>query len=136
MELLKVIKDERLTEGPLLWKEGTKDYVFPSYHYNKRNSKKAVCKTPYLSSAKKTWQRILKDLNIDYLPPKQCRHTFLTLLLKKTKNIMIVKKAAGHSQIKTTNRYAKILDEDVVSGLEGMDQVQEKESKVLEFKKS
>ena len=72
---------------------------------------------------------------IEYIPPKQCRHTFLTLLLKKTKNIMIVKKAAGHSQIKTTNRYAKILDEDVVSGLENMDQIEEKESKVLEFKK-
>jgi len=57
------------------------------------------------------------------------------LLLKKTKNIMVVKKAAGHSQIKTTNRYAKILDEDVVSGLENLDQVKEKESKVLEFKK-
>ena len=49
---------------------------------------------------------------------------------------MIVKKAAGHSQIKTTNRYAKILDEDVVSGLENMDQVKEKESKVLGFKKA
>jgi len=135
MKLLRVIKDERLTEGPLFWKEGTKDYVFPSHHYNKRNSKKVVCKTAHLLSAKKTWQRILKDLNIDYLPPKQCRHTFLTLLLKKTKNIMVVKKAAGHSQIKTTNRYAKILDEDVVSGLENLDQVKEKESKVLEFKK-
>jgi hypothetical protein len=48
---------------------------------------------------------------------------------------MVVKKAAGHSQIKTTNRYAKILDEDVVSGLESMDQEAAKESKVLEFKK-
>jgi len=131
MELLKVIKDERLTDGPLKWKDGTKDYVFPSGRFDKGKT----CKTPYLGSAKKTWRRILKDLNIDYMPPKQCRHTFLTLLLKKTKNIMVVKKAAGHSQIKTTNRYAKILDEDVVSGLENMDKEEAKESKVLEFKK-
>ena len=48
---------------------------------------------------------------------------------------MVVKRAAGHTQVKTTNRYAKILDEDVVSGLEKMDQVEEGESKVLEFKK-
>jgi len=135
VELLKVIHAEKLTEGPLQWREGTKEYVFPSYSYNKRNSKKGICKTPYLVSAKKTWQKILKDLRIDYLPPKQCRHTFLTLLLKKTKNIMVVKRAAGHTQVKTTNRYAKILDEDVVSGLEKMDQVEEGESKVLEFKK-
>jgi integrase len=132
IKLLNTIKEERLTEGPLLWQEGTKDFVFPSYNYNKKNT----CKTPYLASAIKTWKRVLKDLKIDYIPPKQCRHTFLTLLLKKTKNIMVVKKAAGHTQIKTTNRYAKILDEDVVSGLETMDQIEEKESKVLEFKKT
>jgi site-specific recombinase XerD len=72
---------------------------------------------------------------IEYIPPKQCRHTFLTLLLHKSKNIMVVKEAAGHSQLKTTNRYAKILNEDVVSGLEKMDQEEVKESKVLEFKK-
>ena len=48
---------------------------------------------------------------------------------------MVVKEAAGHSQHKTTNRYAKILNEDVVSGLEKMDQEETKESKVLEFKK-
>ena len=74
--------------------------------------------------------------NIDYIPPKQCRHTFLTLLLDKSKNIMVVKKAAGHSNVKTTERYAKILDTEVVSGLEKMDQEQTKESKVLEFKKT
>ena len=129
LKLLQVIHVERLTDGPLKWKEGTKDYVFPSGRFNKGKT----YKTAHLTSAKKTWKRILKDLNIDYLPPKQCRHTFLTLLLKKTKNIMVVKKAAGHSQIKTTNRYAKILDEDVVSGLENMDQVKEKESKVLKY---
>ena len=131
MEFLQVIKDERLTPGPLFWKEVTKDFVFPSGRFDKGKT----CKTPYLASARKIWRRILKDLGIEYMPPKQCRHTFLTLLLKKTKNIMVVKKAAGHSQIKTTNRYAKILDEDVVSGLESMDQEAAKESKVLEFKK-
>jgi hypothetical protein len=49
---------------------------------------------------------------------------------------MAVKEAAGHSNLKTTNRYAKILNEDVVSALDKMDQVEEKKSEVLEFKKN
>ncbi len=131
----KTIKDERLTEGPLLWKEGTKDCVFPSYQFGKKSSRGEKCTKPYFGSIRKTWARILKMANIDYVPSKQCRHTFLTLLLDKSKNIMVVKKAAGHTNVKTTERYAKILDKEVVSGLEKMDQVEEDESKVLEFKK-
>ena len=72
---------------------------------------------------------------IDYIPSKQCRHTFLTLLLDKSKNIMVVKKAAGHENVKTTERYAKILDKEVVAGLDKMDQEEVDDSKVLEFKK-
>ena len=136
LEVLRVIYGERLTDGPFLWKEGTREYVFPSSHFGKKNSKGEKCTTPYLASPKRTWARVLKDLKIDYIPPKQCRHTFLTLLLHKSKNIMAVKEAAGHSNLKTTNRYAKILNEDVVSALDKMDQVKEKKSEVLEFKKN
>ena len=136
LKLLQLIHQERLTPGPLLWKEHTKDYVFPSYNYGKKNSKGEKCTKGYIGSVRRTWVRVLKMANIDYVPPKQCRHTFLTLLLDKSKNIMVVKKAAGHSNVKTTERYAKILDTEVVSGLEKMDQEEVKESKVLEFKKT
>lgn len=134
IELLKVIKGERLTPGPLFWKEGTKDYVFPSYRYDTKNSinKKSP---PYFNYLRKTWIRVLKMAQIDYIPSKQCRHTFLTLLLDKSKNIMVVKKAAGHENVKTTERYAKILDKEVVAGLDKMDQEEVEDSKVLEFKK-
>ena len=135
LELLKVIYQERLVDGPLLWKEGTKEYVFPSYNHGKRSSKGEKCTKGYFGSVRRTWATVLKQANIDYIPPKQCRHTFLTLLLDKSKNIMVVKKAAGHSNVKTTERYAKILDTEVVSGLQKMDQEEVEESKVLEFKK-
>ena len=135
LKLLQLIHQERLTPGPLLWKENTKDYVFPSYNFGKKNSMGEKCTKGYFGSVRRTWVRVLKMANIDYIPPKQCRHTFLTLLLDKSKNIMVVKKAAGHSNVKTTERYAKILDTEVVSGLEKMDQEETKESKVLEFKK-
>jgi hypothetical protein len=48
---------------------------------------------------------------------------------------MAVKEAAGHSQLKTTNRYAKILNQDVVAALDKMDAEPTEENKVLEFKK-
>ena len=136
LDLLKLIHRERLSPGPLFWKEGTKHYVFPSYNYGKKNSKGEKCKKPYFGSIRKTWATVLSMVGVEYIPPKQCRHTFLTLLLDKSKNIMVVKKAAGHTNVKTTERYAKILDTEVVRGLEKMDQVEEKESKVIEFKKS
>ena len=135
LRLLKIIHRERLESGQLLWKEGTKDYVFPSYNYGKKNSKGEKCTKGYFGSVRRTWAKVLSMAKIDYIPPKQCRHTFLTLLLDKSKNIMVVKKAAGHTNVRTTERYAKILDTEVVSGLEKMDQEEVKESKVLEFKK-
>ena len=136
VKLLKVIEAERLTPGPLFWKEGTSEYVFPSYKYGMKSSKGEKCTKPYFTYLRKTWARVLKMANIDYIPPKQCRHTFLTLLLDKSKNIMVVKEAAGHSNVKTTERYAKILDKEVVAGLNKMDEEDIEESKILEFKKS
>jgi|TARA_B100001971_G_scaffold62399_1_gene57411 integrase len=135
LEILKVIYGERLTEGPLKWRPGTKEYVFPSNRYGMKNSLGEINKTPYVKDIRKTWARILKMINVEYMPPKQTRHTVLTHLLSSSKNIMVVKEAAGHKNLKTTMRYAKILNEDVVSALEKMDQVEEKKSEVLEFKK-
>jgi len=135
LEILKVIYGERLSDGPLKWQPGTKEYVFPSDRFGKRNSLGKENKTPHIKNIRKTWAKVLKMANIEYMPPKQTRHTVLTHLLSSSKNIMVVKDAAGHRNLKTTMRYAKILNEDVVSALEKMDQVEEKKSKVLEFKK-
>ena len=136
MKILKVIYGERLTEGPLQWKPITQDYVFPSIYFGRKTNRGVVSKTPFLKRNTKTWVRVLKMAKVDYMPPKQSRHTYLTLLLKKTKNIMVVKEAAGHKQVKTTNRYVKVLNEDVVSGLEDLDREEEKtESQVIKFKK-
>ena len=135
VELLKIIYGERLTPGPLLWKEGTKDYVFPSYKYGLRSSKGEKCTKPYFTYLRKTWKRVLKMAQIDYIPPKQCRHTFLTLYQQKNKDLMATQEVAGHTSIKTTQRYVKILEEDVRAGLDKMDQEEVEESKVLELKK-
>ena len=64
-----------------------------------------------------------------------CRHTYLTHALSKTKNILLVSKLAGHTQIKTTQRYAKILGEDVSDALDQIDSEAIESPKVVQFKK-
>ena len=45
------------------------------------------------------------------------RHTFATRLLKKCANIKIVKDCLGHATLQTTERYAKLHDEDLMAAV-------------------
>ncbi|MCR9252808.1 MAG: site-specific integrase [bacterium] len=49
------------------------------------------------------------------------RHTFATLMLEKTKNIFMVSKLLGHSEIKTTMVYAKIVDDQKEQAVDLLD---------------
>ena len=51
---------------------------------------------------------IVKDIH-----PHSLRHTFATDLLRSTKNLRLVQKALGHSNIETTSIYAHIVDEEL-----------------------
>jgi len=70
---------------------------------------------------------------------KQCRHTYGTLLLSRSKNLAAVQGALGHSNIRTTMKYAHILNEDLEAALDDFSLLspkQEKEeNKIVEFKK-
>ena len=47
-----------------------------------------------------------------------CRHTFATMLYKKTKDLRLVQKQLGHSSIVTTQAYADAVDkEEAMNGL-------------------
>ena len=46
------------------------------------------------------------------------RHDFATKLLRETGNLRLVQKALGHRDIKTTTRYAHVLDSDVAEAME------------------
>lgn len=48
------------------------------------------------------------------------RHDFATKLLRKTRNLKLVSKALNHTKIETTMRYAHVLDEEVMTGMEEM----------------
>jgi integrase len=46
------------------------------------------------------------------------RHDFATKLLRDCNNLKIVQKALGHRDIKTTSRYAHVIDDDVAAALD------------------
>jgi integrase len=54
------------------------------------------------------------------------RHDFGTKLLRETGNLKLVQKALNHADIKSTLRYAHVLDEDVASAIEAAAQSREK----------
>ena len=63
------------------------------------------------------------------------RHSFLTDALSKTKNLKMVKEIAGHRKISTTERYARVLGEDVTDALELIDKQEVAAPKVIKFSK-
>ena len=46
------------------------------------------------------------------------RHDLATKLLRQTGNLKTVQKALSHADIKTTTRYAHVLDEEVAAAME------------------
>lgn len=52
--------------------------------------------------------------------PHMLRHTFATDLYRKTKNILLVQKALGHSDLATTMIYTHLVDADLEEALKGL----------------
>jgi integrase/recombinase XerD len=52
--------------------------------------------------------------------PHLLRHTFATDLLRETKNLSLVQKALGHSDIGTTQIYVHIVDEELEDAMKGL----------------
>ena len=53
----------------------------------------------------------------DRVTPHALRHTFATDLLRETKNIRLVQKALGHSDVSTTMIYTHVADEELEKAL-------------------
>ena len=99
------------------------------------NARRGKNKSPHVTDCRNTWKRMLKKFNLDYLPMKNQRHSYLTNGLHKTGNVYLMMKLAGHLRVTTTQRYAQMLGEDVTRALEHIDK-EEVEPKLLELKKA
>lgn len=67
---------------------------------------------------KSQWKRIRKKAAVENFRFHDFRHDVGTKLLRMTGNLKTVQKALNHSDIKTTTRYAHVLDEEVAADLE------------------
>jgi len=136
IKLLQAIKAEKFEpDSPFQYNDERNNYVFPSKWFGMINNQGKRNTRPWLYTVKGQWRTILENLGIKYLPMYNCRHTYLTHALSKTKNILMVGKLAGHTQVKTTQRYAKILGEDVDEALDLIDSEVTEAPKVVQFKK-
>jgi len=64
------------------------------------------------------WKRLRKQSGVTSFRIHDYRHDFATKLLRATGNLKLVQKALNHKDIKTTMRYAHVLDSEVAEGME------------------
>jgi integrase len=72
------------------------------------------------NGVKTQWKRIRAKAKVHDFRFHDFRHDFASKLLRQTGNLKLVQKALNHSDIKTTVRYAHVLDEELRSALEEM----------------
>lgn len=80
-----------------------------------------------IKDIKKAWHHIfydnkgnLKDTTLPYVNFHTLRHTAATWILKKTNNLKLTQQILGHSNIKTTLKYAHVLDDEKRKALESV----------------
>jgi len=64
------------------------------------------------------WKRLRDRANVTGFRFHDIRHDFATKLLRETGNLKIVQRALNHASIKTTVRYAHVLDDEVADAME------------------
>jgi integrase len=71
-----------------------------------------------LSGVKTAWRRLRKAAGVTGFRFHDFRHDFATKLLRETGNLKLVQQALNHADMKTTSRYAHVLDSEVADAME------------------
>ena len=72
----------------------------------------------HLQRVKSHWRYLRKRAGVTDFRFHDFRHDFGTKLLRETGNLKLVQKALGHANLKTTSRYAHVLDDEVAEAME------------------
>lgn len=76
-----------------------------------------------LTSVKGLWTRLKQQMNIN-MRLHDLRHTFITHTLRRTDNLALTSKLAGHKNIQTTMRYVHLAaDKDLRKGIDQVESV-------------
>jgi integrase len=78
------------------------------------------------NGTKSAWQKIRAAAGVIDFRFHDYRHDFGTKLLRDSGNLKLVQKAMNHKDIKSTMRYAHVLDEDVAAAVERVAKSREK----------
>jgi integrase len=70
------------------------------------------------NSVKSHWKYLRKQAGVSDFRFHDFRHDFATKLLRETGNLKLVQKALNHVNLKTTSRYAHVLDDEVADAME------------------
>jgi len=70
------------------------------------------------SGVKIAWRRLRKRAGVVGFRFHDYRHDLATKLLRETGNLKLVQRALNHADLKTTTRYAHVLDDEVAEAME------------------
>jgi integrase len=94
-------------------------FTYVAVYGNKRIGRVKGQRYPLTYNGTKTaWQRMRSASGLDDFRFHDFRHDFGTKLLRDSGNLKLVQRAMNHSDIKSTLRYAHVLDEDVAAAVE------------------
>jgi integrase len=96
-------------------------FTYVAIYGNKRLGRVRGQRYPLtINGAKSAWQRMRAKSGVKDFRFHDYRHDFGTKLLRETGNLKLVQKALNHRDIKSTLRYAHVLDTDVASAVEAI----------------
>jgi len=94
------------------------DFVFMYVCKLSRRSPERVSGQRYAEGLKTHWRHCRAAAGITDFRWHDHRHTFATQLLRATKNLKLVQRGMNHRKIATTAKYAHVMDEDLLAGME------------------
>jgi integrase len=96
-------------------------FTYVAVHGNRRLGRVRGQRYPLtIPGAKSAWQSMRTKAGVKDFRFHDYRHDFGTKLLRETGNLKLVQKALNHRDIKSTLRYAHVLDTDVADAVEAI----------------